>query len=128
MYEGDEDGGIGEWIEHPAPSRPPSVEVPLPDTMKKDDPLPTKKAAPTDGNWRTVKVKTAKWKAAQDAIAAALPKYANKDGKANGFHILGALAHEGYTAITDANVGELLGVLQARAKADAEQEVEEVAA
>lgn len=91
----------------PAPSQPKTSRAKATAPKTSDKPTsPIKRKLPT--------ISTPKWSSMLDHIAAFLPHYANDAGAANPIHILNALANEGWTEITDANLDQVMTVLRRR--------------
>lgn len=80
--------------------------------------------ASSTGKPATVKIETPKWKQALAEVAKALPQYTDSKFQPDVFHILNALAREGWRVVNDSNIGDVLPTLQARAKDDIRQDAE----
>ena len=100
----------GDMEQHEAPT--PIAQTETASNGKGEPPTSDKGAT-----FRDVKISTGKWKQMQVEIAAALPRYAGKDGKPNPMHILGALAAQGVRVIGDnTTAAELIAELKLRHK------------
>lgn len=90
------------------------------------DSAPADKPAPRNGNGKTTNggngnggskqpsITTPNWFTAAAEFAEAYPRYQDKDGKPNMFHLLGAVAKCGYREITNSNLQEIVSVLRDR--------------